>query len=95
MLPVAWQETPEGYPSITYVRVHQFTQWASENGYILPGGSRSTRDWLSNRWHGTSARVRPAAKFLDVEVGNALHVLKLFGIVESIESDQEEEESSG
>ncbi len=90
-VPLTWTETTPGYESITYVRVHAFTQWAVRNGYILPGGTSSTRDWLINRWHGSTARVRPPA-FMGVEA-NALQVVKLFGIVESIQAEQEEETS--
>jgi hypothetical protein len=88
--PLVWQEKPvEGYESMVYVRVHQLTEWAIRNGYKLPGGTRSTKDWLMNRWKGTQTRVRPAGIF-GIE-SNPLSVIRLFGIVESIESDQEEE----
>lgn len=88
--PIVWVKVAGvGYESITYVRVHQLTEWAIKNGYKLPGGTSSTRDWLIHRWQGSTTRVRPPATF--GIAGNPLTVVKLFGIVESIESDQEEE----
>ena len=95
--PLTWTMTepnPElGLMSVVAVRVHAFTQWAERSGYQLPGGTRSTKDWLINRFPGSSdSRTRLPSGLWDNQ-GSALNVVKLIGMIEQIESDQKEEET--
>ncbi len=97
---IAWTSPAgEGTASITYVRVHHLTEWAKRNGYILPGGTRSTKDWLINRFGGTNARVRgpgvgAMGQPVEAASSNALNVVKLVGMIEQIEADKEDEETT-
>jgi hypothetical protein len=55
-LPVAWvidvgSGSGDGVKkSVVAVRIRAFQRWAENAGYHLPGGERSTHNWLSARW---------------------------------------------
>ncbi|RKZ95673.1 MAG: hypothetical protein DRQ40_03055 [Gammaproteobacteria bacterium] len=82
-LPVAWIIDPGSSTkqSLVAVRVRAFQQWAVRAGYQFPGGERSTRSWLKNRW---SVDPREKVRYGGIAggPGTEVKVQLLVGVVE-------------